>query len=295
MARTHGIPNPAALWRIRSLLEELSIWTHRRLTAAASYNLSMREESITEHLLVDMATRSEGAIRVVSLTPRQESKDGADWDWLIGSPSQGWQRFTVQAKKLDMRRSPPTYEQIYYPHSAKPDSGTLAGDQLGKLCATARRSGAQPIYCLYNWGPGLALDTMCTIPVDEAYGCTIAPVDVIAKYHGPKTTPTFSDIHHNNHVHPWHCWLAFRARACTDGLVAANAPGPQSMPEGWSDGPEAPNIDDEYPNYYPELPKAVRERFAGREPNWPDVYGGVEFVPKFLVVVDTSAPSIEAK
>src|ERR1051326_2383828 len=88
------------------LLEALSsrIWT--RLRYSKEYEVSHGEETITDITLLDLKMTVERlkieGIDVWKCAEGGEPHIGIDWMWYVGSPSQGWLHFAVQAKKLHL-------------------------------------------------------------------------------------------------------------------------------------------------------------------------------------------------
>jgi hypothetical protein len=66
----------------------------------------------------------------------------------------------------------------------------------------AAKTNSIPLYCLYNGGlpvnpklwPGLS---------DDEYGCTIAPINVVAKFHTRHRRKRFELLHATRDVFPW--------------------------------------------------------------------------------------------
>lgn len=61
--------------------------------------LAPGETSVTDALLLDLY-RGFPQIGVRRLTPAHENRIGADWEWWIGSPAEGWLCLRIQAKRI---------------------------------------------------------------------------------------------------------------------------------------------------------------------------------------------------
>src|SRR5262245_10258905 len=81
----------------------LSAWTWEILATAADANMPCREETITDFLLMQLAVRCPGRIKVFPFSKLEEAKAGADWEWWSCDWPDGV-GFRVQAKRLFAER-----------------------------------------------------------------------------------------------------------------------------------------------------------------------------------------------
>ena len=159
----------------RSYMRRLagSIWSKQ--ASAHRYGLSLQEETITEWLLLEMAsTLSPLGLHVKMFNKQEEGgksktvksiqpdgtevettetlieAEGADWEWFIEGPFECSAIFRVQAKKL--YRDVPKKKGRY--GGVKPN-----GKQIKDLMVRAARIRANPIYVLYNH-PDVQDDTL---------------------------------------------------------------------------------------------------------------------------------------
>lgn len=124
---------------LRDYLRKLAGWTWNEQAAAFGHGLRLREETLTQTLLLRMAKDlSKFGLHTHMFSSDDESKNGADWEWYLRTP-QCKIGFRIQAKRL--YRS--TGEGVY---------GGLKKDmvQADKLIAKAGYN--NPIYVFYNHG-----------------------------------------------------------------------------------------------------------------------------------------------
>lgn len=121
---------------VRRYLRGLAGWTWNRQAQALSHGLSLQEETLTEMLLLKLAKSGQPlGLRTRMFTRKEESRNGADWEWYIRSAS-CTMRLRVQAKRLYA--------------NGKYDALKPSGSQCGKLIKQAGK--AQPLYIFFNHG-----------------------------------------------------------------------------------------------------------------------------------------------
>jgi hypothetical protein len=146
---------------------ELSAWTWAMLATAADADMPCQEETITDFLLLQLAARCPGKVKVIPFPKRQEAKVGADWEWWFCDWPDGV-GFRVQAKRL--------FAERWYFNSLKfPTRGRSQTDIL----IEAAGDGVVPLYCFYvfqsrkHHSPGLSLD--------RGQGCRLMRADTVAR------------------------------------------------------------------------------------------------------------------
>ncbi|MBQ1009915.1 hypothetical protein KBX53_02905 [Micromonospora sp. M51] len=125
-------------------MDELAEFTWERV-AFADAGFSFREDSITEHNLFDLARRHPQLL-VQRFNGTEEAANGADWEWWVGGPGQGWVGLRVQAKKL---ATDGTYHEIAHTTARR----QRQYDLLIEACLDDEANFAAPIlplYCFYN-------------------------------------------------------------------------------------------------------------------------------------------------
>ncbi len=148
-SRRHFIQRPQCVAAYRGQLtldSSLRLTAHwaweRRLTAKLA-ELPFGEETITETILLDLATQHPREISVFPFHSRMEGRTGADWGWCFHDSAAGrFTRMLVQAKVLDAR------DQTY----ARLDRtiGNTSVRQIDRLLETARQRRCPALYAFYN-------------------------------------------------------------------------------------------------------------------------------------------------
>lgn len=119
------------------------VWAKRGTAKAAG--LPFNEETITETVLLELATAYPGLVQVVAFNKTQEAKTGADWLWSFVS-ADGSQSLTmlVQAKRLE------DTDRIYSGINRKIGKSMPPVRQIDQLLATATAQGVPALYAFYN-------------------------------------------------------------------------------------------------------------------------------------------------
>ena len=117
------------------------IWERRETAKEAGFPFS--EETITETILLDLATAHPAEIQIYPLNKYQEGRLGADWEWCIYDANQfRFLRMLVQAKVLDN----PEREYAHIDRKI----GNTGVRQIDRLLETARKRGIPALYAFYN-------------------------------------------------------------------------------------------------------------------------------------------------
>lgn len=141
------------------------------------YGINIGEESITDHLLLKVARCRDLDIAVYKFSRKEESRQGADWQWLFLSP-QGERSFglRVQAKKIDV----PSVSYKYLDHEIE-DKAKKKHFQVDLLIEDANRNSNYrlvPIYFFFNYWTNRVisrvLSNRCEPPVRGPHGWTFA-------------------------------------------------------------------------------------------------------------------------
>lgn len=136
-------------------------WIWERRQTAKQTGLPFSEETITETVLLDLATQNPREILVFPFNKRREGKTGADWEWCIYNANKNrFMRMLVQAKVLDDLDDE-------YSHIDRKigNSGTR---QIDQLLTTARERGVPALYAFYNH---LADKTRVPLATCKCYEC----------------------------------------------------------------------------------------------------------------------------
>lgn len=170
------------------------IWDRRRAAKAAGFPFS--EETVTETVLLDLASALSHLVKIVPFNKHQEGKIGADWEWCFyDSPNQRFLRFMVQAKVLN------DADEVYAHIDRYIGSSNVR--QIDRLAETASARGVPAIYVFYNH-----LSDTSRVPVDacscfkclQCWGATFAPLEAVAALLPDKTFTNLRSV-----SLPWLC------------------------------------------------------------------------------------------
>jgi hypothetical protein len=77
------------------------VW--ERLGNSKKFGITQGEETLTDNLLLYLASKKLKTINIIQTPKNVETVKGTDWEWWIGNRDQGYLRYAVQAKKLDLK------------------------------------------------------------------------------------------------------------------------------------------------------------------------------------------------
>lgn len=161
--------------RVAKVLLDRSAWVYGRLVAGQRHGVHLQEETITEDLLLDIAMELP-EITLKQFTRKEESRNGADWQWEWWFRGERWFGVRLQAKRLRVERNGrQTYGLTY----------RIGGDgelQARVLREQAREDQIAAAYVFYN-GPELDLNSFpwgCgqLEPRGEHFGVSVLPAVV---------------------------------------------------------------------------------------------------------------------
>ncbi len=176
------------------------IW--QRLSDSKKLGISQGEETLTDNLLLYLASQDLSSIKIIQTPKSEEPVKGTDWEWWIGNNHQGYLRYAVQAKKLDQKTG--RYTSLNH----KVGKGPSAEFQHNILETYARVNQAIPLYVFYNY-----LDSTdrpdkwnCPLPIDVSkLGCTVTPLKNVKKAISNRGWRTFERIHRFKETVPLRC------------------------------------------------------------------------------------------
>tara|TARA_R110001599_G_scaffold350254_2_gene580037 strand:+ start:21142 stop:21921 length:780 start_codon:yes stop_codon:yes gene_type:complete len=176
------------------------VW--ERLGNAQTFDISQGEETITDNLLLYLASQRLTTIRIIQTPKDKESIKGTDWEWWVGNTKSGYLRYAVQAKKLDLKTG------RYLSLNHKVGSGPSAVYQHKILEDYAFANKAIPLYAFYNH-----LETSdrpkswnCPLSIDHSkLGCTVTPLKNVKKAILTRGWRTFDKIHSFPETVPLRC------------------------------------------------------------------------------------------
>jgi hypothetical protein len=211
-----GFTRPVAKELVtREALEDVLIdraaWTHARLSAGREHGVELREETITQDLLLDISIALPG-LSVQTYTTRQEAGNGADWQWEWWFEGHQWFGLRVQAKRLQRLRSGQLGYNIGY------ESGRRGSKrrQIDLLIDDADEAGIPAAYVLYN-GPDLNMAAFTwgcrRLPAKAAFfGVSLLPATVALELLDAQRDDLGSV---GSASRPWSCLASCDQRGCT--------------------------------------------------------------------------------
>jgi hypothetical protein len=122
--------------------QKIASWVWERIELAQTSGLAFSEETITETILLDLATRHPAKVKIKAFTKTEEGVNGSDWEWWIGQAG-SWFGMRVQAKKIKLPAE--TFAPLQRYGVKK---GSTVG-QIDKLLSQAKNDGLNSAYCFY--------------------------------------------------------------------------------------------------------------------------------------------------
>jgi hypothetical protein len=165
--------------RACGLLRDLAARTWTQIEAGERIGVRVGEESITDLLLLDLATRFPYPTKVVKWNRHQEARrTGADWDWwFVDSKLRTGVGLRIQAKRIDY------FNQRFSGF----DAANPYGPQREMLRLSGEREGLHPVYCLYLASPSPpVVPSLCPTPSTgnaphgaAVFGCSLLGLGTI--------------------------------------------------------------------------------------------------------------------
>lgn len=176
------------------------VW--ERLGNSKKFGISQGEETVTDNLLLYLVSQSLSTIKIIQTPKDKEPVKGTDWEWWIGNRSNGYLRYAVQAKKLNLKTG------CYSSLNHKVGKGALADFQHKILEDYAIANKAVPLYAFYNHLESSDLPNQwnCPLPIEHSkLGCTVTPLKNVKKAISTKGWRTFEKIHSFSETVPLRC------------------------------------------------------------------------------------------
>lgn len=186
------------------LFEKLASYTWHRILYSEEFKISQGEETITDLNLLEIAMSQYSGVKVIKAAKYDEKNQGTDWEWWIGNSSIGYLRYAVQAKKIDKK----------FIHYKSLGHKVESERQIHILEKYARKCGAIPLYCFYNYSKNTDLNPYwhCNLPPDdkkpkqfEQLGCTVTPLENVKEALDQRGKRTFDYLHKFDNTKPWRC------------------------------------------------------------------------------------------
>lgn len=176
------------------------IW--ERLDNSLSFGIAQGEETLTDNLLLYLASQKLSDIRIIQTPKNKEAVKGTDWEWWIGNRANGYLRYAVQAKKLDVKTG--RYASLNHVVG----NGATAEYQHNILEVYAKANRAIPLYAFYNYFqlPDYSDLWNCPLPFDlTKLGCTVTPLKNVKTAIANRGWRTFERIHKFKETVPLRC------------------------------------------------------------------------------------------
>lgn len=192
-------PHPNLTFPIRHLLDGLLVsahWIWNRRGIAKRTGFPFSEETITETVLLDLASALSHTIQIMPFNKTEEGQIGADWEWCLhDQPNSRYLRFLVQAKVLDNK------DQLYAHIDRK--IGKTSVRQIDRLRETAGRRGVSALYAFYN---NLSAPNRVPVGVCSCFNClkcwgaSVAPLHAVLALLPDKSFDSLKEV-----SFPWVC------------------------------------------------------------------------------------------
>ncbi|HGK3759174.1 TPA: DUF6615 family protein [Klebsiella pneumoniae] len=176
------------------------VW--KRLANGKKYNITQGEETLTDNILLYLASQNLSEIKIIQTPKNMESVKGTDWEWWIGNRMHGYLRYAAQAKKLDAKTN--RYSSLNH----KVGVGSKALFQHDILEQYAHVNQAIPLYAFYNHLDPCNYPTRwnCPLPFElTKLGCTVTSLQNVKYAIKNRGYRTFGAIHQFPDTVPLRC------------------------------------------------------------------------------------------
>lgn len=193
--------------------------TWDRLQFGEELRIRQGEVTLTDTLLLHLKAglrRWPGAFLIEKTPAAEEARTGADLELWVGSASLGWLAFVIQAKRIDYVQG--TYRALYH---RVVGSGRLQHDLIREYAKLKR---LVPVYWLYNaWHASVRGCPRGWCGDVRSWGCSVAPLTVVAGAVTTKGSRNFDWIHNHSTVVPLRCMFEILdASHALPGMAAAD-------------------------------------------------------------------------
>ncbi len=169
--------------------KDLAARTWNYLAEGTRIGMPPGEETLTDENLMAILALHSSQVAIWRFSKYRESQTGADWEWWLGNPADGWFGMRVQAKKLELKQFS-SYSGVDHPDHTN--------QQIDCLIRESQNAGLFPAYCLYNTGLSPRL---------PEWGCSMTSAQVMrSALQQPQArrshSVAFADI--EKYLFPWH-------------------------------------------------------------------------------------------
>ncbi len=180
--------------RSHELFEVLARTTWISVGRSFGQRIQLGEDAITSVNLIAIASHKSKCV-VVEDTRVHESIKGCDFELWVGSAFLGWNRYAIQAKKIDPASS--RYAQLNHKVGKT--------RQIDLLETYAKLNRAASLYCFFN-NSTKPYTWSCNLEEEkEQLGCSVTPSGVVRTAIGKRGARNFTWVHNSPSTLPWRC------------------------------------------------------------------------------------------
>ena len=184
------------------ILEDAALFTWDSIRDSIDLDISQGEETITDNILLNIARKKTGNVKIIKTPKNLESKKGTDWEWWIGNDALGWIRYAIQAKKLYPNNN--KYQALKHLVGKVPDQNLQ--HEVLELYSTVNN--AVPLYAFYNYIDLLSYEESWNCPLDlqkEQLGITVTTLSNVKNAIKSRGKKSFLEIHKLEETIPIRC------------------------------------------------------------------------------------------
>ena len=197
-----------------SVFKKLSIRTWNYLKKSKNSDYQLKEESITDMLVLEMKRLLKNRVQTITFDKQDEFKNGSDWEWWFHSGGKKWIGFRVQAKIMKYAKPTNKKNRFRSLHFKSKGSTTYQCDKLINDAMTMQPPRV-PLYCLYVYPCPSSLFKTWNCRTYERrlnlLGCSLIDAHQVLRLRlsGGDSKNTLSDL--ENKMFPWSCLVCCSA------------------------------------------------------------------------------------
>lgn len=182
--------------KLEEIFEILEFTTWDTLSNAHDHGIRYGEDAVTSTNLLALKNARSNRL-VLQDTRIDEATKGCDFEFWVGSNADGWHRYAIQAKKLNVRSE--RYDSL--------DHKVCGTPQINILETYARHNRAMPLYCLFNHSPSHpSQSSRCPkFQQTRELGCSVTPSATVHRALKTRGARTFQWFHDRPETLPWTC------------------------------------------------------------------------------------------
>ena len=205
--------------KIDVALDALATHTFEFLVQCQLQEIAVTEDVITTNNLLFLK-RHVPKTSVIWDTRNWEKAIGCDFEMWVGSDSQGWRGYAIQAKRIDLASG----NYLALGHS------NAFGAQIDLLESYARSADLEPIYLFYNAFIPLRSGLCASSYTVEQQGCTITPSRLVRLALSTRGARNFRWLHGKKPTTLWRCLVCSSTARCSHSHSAVSKAPPKALP-----------------------------------------------------------------